>query len=86
MENRETEKKILSVNEMEQAIGGFEYNGCLEWLKGYNIVCPNCGNEDGDSIKKRYATGLHIYYTCENCGQKFYCTLGPNKKVRVYKE
>ena len=86
MENRETEAKILTENEMEQASGGFEYNGVLEWLRGYNIACPTCGNEEESSIKKRYATGLHIYYTCEKCGQKFYYTLGPNKKVKVYKE
>ena len=86
MENRETEKKILSVNEMEQATGGFEYNGCLEWLKGYNIVCPNCGCEDADSVKRRYATALHVYYTCENCGQKFFYTMGLNNKVKVCRE
>ena len=86
MENRESEKKILNENEMEQATGGFEYEGALEWLRGYNIACPVCGNEDEGSTKRRYATGLHIYYTCGNCGQKFYYTQGPNKKVRVYKE
>ena len=86
MENRETEKKILNENEMEQVTGGFEYEGALEWPRGYNIACPTCGNEDKGSIKRRYATGLHIYYTCESCGQKFNYSLGPNKKVKVYKE
>ena len=82
----ETEKKILSENEMEQAAGGFEYEGVLEWLKGHNICCPTCGNGDAGSITRRYATGLHSYYTCEKCGQKFYYTLGVNKKVKVVKE
>ena len=86
MENRETEKKVLNENEMEQAAGGFEYEGILEWLKGYNITCPTCGNEDEGSITKRYATGLHIYYTCEKCGQKFCYTMGLNKKVKVVRE
>ena len=86
MENRETEKKILSENEMEQVTGGFIYDGCLEWLKGYNITCPNCGNEDAGSVKKRYATALHSYYTCEKCGQNFYYTLGLNNKVKAVKE
>ena len=62
MENRKTENKVLTEKEMEQATGGFEYQGVLEWLNGYNIACPNCGNEEENSIKKRYATGLHIYY------------------------
>ena len=86
MENRETENKVLNENEMAQVAGGFEYEGVLEWLKGYDIVCPNCGNGNADSIQRRYATALHIYYTCGNCGQKFFYTLGPNKKVKVYKE
>ena len=86
MENRETEKKILNEKEMEQVTGGFEYEGVLEWLKGYCFACPNCGNEDADSIERRYATALHCYYTCRKCGQKFYYTMGLNKKVRVYKE
>ena len=86
MENRETETKILTENEMEQASGGFEYEGVLEWLRGYHIACPTCGNEEESSITRRYATGLHIYYTCGKCGQKFYYTMSPNKKVKVYKE
>ena len=86
MENRETEKKILNENEMEQATGGFEYDGILEWLKGYNIVCPNCGNEDAGSLKRRYTTALHIYFTCEKCRQEFYLTLGLNNKVKVVRE
>ena len=86
MENRETEKKTLNENEMEQAAGGFEYEGVLEWLKGYSIACPNCGNEDEGSVKRRYATALHAYYTCGKCGQKFYYTMGLNNKVKVIKE
>ena len=86
MENRKTEKKELKENEMEQAAGGFEYEGVLEWLKGYNIACPTCGNEDAGSIKRRYASALHIYYTCEKCGQKFFYTLGLNNRIKVYKE
>ena len=86
MENRGTEKKVLNENEMEQAAGGFEYEGILEWLKGYNITCPTCGNEDAGSITRRYATALHSYYTCSKCGQQFYYTLGLNKKVKVVKE
>ena len=86
MEYRETEKMILTENEMVQAAGGFEYKGVLTWLRGYNIACPTCGNEDEGSIRKRYATGLHIYYTCQNCGQKFNYTEGLNRKVKVYKE
>ena len=86
MENKETEKRILTEKEMEQASGGFEYQGVLEWLKGYNIACPNCGNDSEDSISKRYATGLHIYYTCGHCGQNFYYTMGLNKKIKVVKE
>ena len=86
MENKETEKKMLNENEMEQAAGGFEYEGVLEWLKGYNITCPTCGNEDADSLKKRYATGLHIYFTCGKCGQNFYYTLGLNNKIKAVKE
>ena len=86
MENRETEKKILSENEMEQVTGGFIYDGCLVWLKGYNIACPNCGKDDTDSVKRRYATALHSYYTCEKCGQNFYYTLGLNNKVKAVKE
>ena len=86
MENNEIDNKILSEKEMEQVAGGFEYDGVLEWLKGHNITCPKCGTEDEGSLKKRYATGLHIYYTCEKCGQKFYYSLGPNKKVKVYLE
>ena len=85
MENREA-GKILNENEMTQAAGGFKYTGILEWLKGHNIACPGCGNEAEDLIEKRYATGLHAYYTCKNCGQKFYYTLSASKKVRVYKE
>ena len=86
MESRETGTRNLTEKEMEQANGGFEYEGALEWLRGYNIACPACGNEDKDSIARRYATGLHIYYTCGNCGQKFYYTMGLNKKVKVCKE
>lgn len=86
MENRNTEKKILNENEMEQAAGGFEYDGCLEWLKGYNITCPACGNEDAGSLKRRYTTALHIYFTCEKCGQNFYYTLGLSNKVKAVKE
>ena len=86
MENRETEKKMLNENEMEQAAGGFEYEGVLEWLKGYSIACPNCGNEDETSISRRYATALHSYYKCEKCGQNFYYTMGLNNKVKVVKE
>ena len=86
MENMEKEINTLNEKEMEQAAGGFEYEGILEWLRGYPIACPSCGNEEEDSITKRYATGLHIYYTCAKCGQKFYYTLGANKKVKVYKE
>ena len=85
MENREKEKRTLNENEMEQAAGGFEYEGILEWLKGYDITCPTCGNGDAGSITKRYATALHVYYTCK-CGQKFFYTLGLNNKVKVYKE
>ena len=86
MENRNTEKKILNENEMEQAAGGFEYDGCLEWLKGYNITCPACGNEEAGSLKRRYTTALHIYFICEKCGQNFYYTLGLSNKVKAVKE
>ena len=86
MGNRGTGTKTLTEKEMEHVAGGFEYEGCLEWLKGYNIACPNCGNEDAGSVKRRYATALHIYYTCEKCGQEFYYTLGLNNKVKVFKE
>ena len=86
MENKETEKKTLNENEMEQAAGGFIYEGCLEWLKGYNIACPTCGKDDAGSVKRRYATALHSYYTCEKCGQNFYYTLGLNNKVKVVRE
>ena len=86
MENKAAEKKILNDKEAEQVVGGFKYDGILEWLKGHDIACPNCGNEKEDSVKKRYATGLHMYYTCGNCGQNFFYTLGPNNKVKVYKE
>ena len=41
MENRETEKKVLNENEMEQAAGGFEYEGILEWLKGVQYHLPD---------------------------------------------
>ena len=82
----ETGKKILSKDEMEQVTGGFEYDGVLEWLKGYNIACPTCSNDDAGSVTRRYATALHIYYTCGKCGQKFYYTLGLGNKVKVYKE
>ena len=82
----ETEKKVLNENEMEQVSGGFEYEGVLEWLRGYDITCPACGNGDADSIKRRYATALHSYYTCVKCGQNFYCTMGLNKKIKVVKE
>ena len=86
MENSEIEKNILNKDEMEQAVGGFEYDGALNWLKGYNVHCPTCGNEEEASLKRRYASGLHIYYLREKCGQKFNYTLGLNKKVLVYKE
>ncbi len=87
MDHQDTEKKTLTNNEMEQVNGGFEYDGILEWLKGYNIVCPTCGNEDEGSITKRYATGIHIYFTCKNCGQKFNYTPGANKgTIKMYKE
>jgi len=86
MENKEKETKILNNNEMEQVAGGFVYDGVFEWLKGFNITCPNCANEEEASLRKRYATGIHVYYTCEKCGQKFYCVLGPGNKVKVYKE
>ena len=86
MENRETEKKILSEKEMEQAAGGFEYEGVLEWLRGHDICCPKCGNGDAGSITRRYATALHSYYTYEKCGQKFYYTLGLHNKVKVVRE
>ena len=86
MEIRETKKKTLSENEMEQATGGFEYEGVLEWLRGTNIACPSCGNDSADSVTRRYATALHSYYTCGKCGQKFYYTMGLNNKVKVVKE
>ena len=86
MENRKTKTKILNENEMEQAVGGFEYTGCLEWLRGYNIACPTCGKDDTGTVTRRYATALHAYYTCGKCGQNFYYTLGLNKKVKVCKE
>ena len=86
METKETRKRILNEKELEQIVGGFEYEGILEWLRGYNISCPNCRNENAGSVKKRYATGLHIYYTCEHCEQKFFYTLGPANKVIVVNE
>ena len=86
MENRETEKKTLNQQEMEQASGGFEYTGCLEWLNGHNIACPSCGNENKATLERRYTTGLHAYFTCRDCGQKFYYTVGKGKKVIAVKE
>ena len=85
MEGRETKQKMLNKNEMEQAAGGFEYNGILEWLRGHNIACPKCGNADAGSITRRYATGLHVYFTCE-CGQNFFYALGLTNKVIVVRE
>lgn len=87
MENREMETKIMNKTDLEQIVGGFEYDGQLKWLKGYNVTCPTCGNEEEDSIKKRYATGLHIYFTCEKCGQKFNLTESYRKgHILVFKE
>ena len=69
---------------MDQVAGGYE--GSPEWLKGYSIVCPNCGNGDPNTVKIRYTTALQIYYKCESFGQKFFYSLRPNNRVRVYKE
>ena len=57
MEGRETKQKMLNKNEMEQAAGGFEYNGILEWLRGHNIACPKCGNVNKGNF-------------CSECGEK----------------
>ena len=87
MENKDMEKKIINKDEMAQIVGGFEYDGVLKWLNGYNVKCPTCGNEEEASIKKRYATGLHIFYTCEKCGQKFNLTESYRKgQILVNKE
>ena len=50
------DKKIaVDVNELEQVASGWEFqsdNKYHEWLNGYNIKCPYCGNEDKDIVKK----------------------------------
>ena len=65
------EKKKLNPEELEQATGGWEYNGFFEWLKGYNIKCPNCGNENADVVQKYAASTNEVLFKCAYCQQRF---------------
>ena len=65
------EKKNLSLEEMEQVSGGWEYNGFFEWLNGYNIKCPKCGNDDPNVVQKYAASTNEVLFKCTRCQQRF---------------
>ena len=85
-----SENKELNMEEMEQAAGGWEYNGeyhgFFEWLNGYNIKCPYCGNESADIVHKLAASENEILFRCENCQKNFFLRYTwdkPNHKTIV---
>ena len=67
------EKKELSMNELDQVSGGWEYDGKLKWLKGYNVACPYCGSESEDVVRFRFIGngGSGAHFRCENCTRPF---------------
>ena len=67
------EKKELSMNELDQVSGGWEYDGKLKWLKGYIVPCPYCGSESEDVVRFRFIGngGSGAHFRCENCNRPF---------------
>ena len=70
------DKKVaVDVNELEQVASGWEFqsdNKYHEWLNGYNIKCPYCGNEDKDVVEKKAASRHEILFRCQHCQRSFF--------------
>ena len=68
MENR----REIRAEELEQASGGFAYEGPREWLNGHRIVCPYCGCEDRGAILNQPSwRPNNAYFRCTGCDRNF---------------
>ena len=65
------DNKELKANELEQVSGGWEYNGDVEWLKGYNIKCPYCGAEDEETVQYCGRSKMLVGFRCAHCAKQF---------------
>ena len=70
------EHKALDSKELEQVSGGWEFqsenNKYHQWLNGYNVKCPYCGNESADVVKRIGASPSEVAFNCQNCHRFFY--------------
>ena len=70
--NKTSEIQEISAEELEKAAGGWKYDGFLDWLKGYDVVCPYCGSGSADDVAFRLAAGPSCaVFTCKCCGRDF---------------
>ena len=70
--NKTSEIREIGAEELEKAAGGWKYEGFLDWLKGYEVVCPYCGSDSADDVAFRLAAGPSCgVFTCKRCRRDF---------------
>ena len=75
-------KKELNLEELAQVSGGWTYDGVADWLKGFEIACPYCGNSSRDVAQFQFMSfsKSNVYFRCVNCKREFiYSALAPKK-------
>ena len=74
-------KKELNPEEMAQASGGWTYDGAADWLKGFEIACPYCGNSSRDVAQSAFMSSKStVFFRCVSCKRQFiYSTLSDKK-------
>ena len=61
----------LSEDELDNVSGGFISEDGASW--GYDVICPNCGNSNRDSIiiGRKYMYGEYDTFRCRACRTPF---------------
>ena len=62
---------VLSDSDLNEVSGGFESNDGVSW--GYNVMCPNCGNDNINTIRigPKFRYGIYDSFFCNACRQPF---------------
>lgn len=71
--NENKKMRKLSLDEISEVSGGWEYDGNLKWLKGHNIVCQRCGSNTKEVVQYKFSlnNGLTAIFQCSNCNHSF---------------
>ncbi|MCR5538552.1 MAG: hypothetical protein K6F13_04700 [Lachnospiraceae bacterium] len=66
----------LSLDDLEDVAGGFTFESHSvtdNWMDGYEIKCPHCGNDAQELIHKGATIRRNtMYFICNKCGKSFH--------------